>query len=131
MGAISGFFMILASMIMGVSVLRDFEYNIESLMFSTPISKKDYLLGRFLGAFTILLFSFSGILFGMIMGELMPWHNPDDLLAFNAFVYVKTFFMITLPTLFFGAALFFVTGALTRNLVVVYTQGIFVFVVFK
>ena len=43
MGAISGFFMILASMIMGVSVLRDFEYNIESLMFSTPISKKDYL----------------------------------------------------------------------------------------
>ena len=130
MGAISGFFMILASMIMGVSVLRDFEYNIESLMFSTPISKKDYLLGRFLGAFTILLFSFSGILFGMIMGELMPWHNPDDLLAFNAFVYVKTFFMITLPTLFFGAALFFVTGALTRNLVVVYTQGIFVFVVF-
>lgn len=84
MGAISGFFMILASMIMGVSVLRDFEYNIESLMFSTPISKKDYLLGRFLGAFTILLFSFSGILFGMIMGELMPWHNPDDLLAFNS-----------------------------------------------
>ncbi|WBX72308.1 ABC transporter permease/M1 family aminopeptidase [Tenacibaculum retecalamus] len=130
MGAITGLFMILASMIMGVSVLRDFEYNIESLMFSTPISKKDYLLGRFLGAFTVLLFAFSGILFGMMVGEFMPWHNPDDLLAFNAFVYVKTFLMITLPTLFFGAALFFVTGALTRNLVVVYTQGIFVFVVF-
>ncbi|MDD7914030.1 ABC transporter permease/M1 family aminopeptidase [Polaribacter ponticola] len=130
MGAISGLFMILASMIMGVSVLRDFEYNIESLMFSTPISKKDYLLGRFLGAFTVLLFAFSGILFGMMLGELMPWHNPDDLLAFNAFVYVKTFLMITLPTLFFGAALFFVTGALTRNLVVVYTQGIFIFVIF-
>ncbi len=130
MGAITGFFIILASMIMGVSVLRDFEYNIESLMFSTPIRKKDYLLGRFLGSFTVILFAFTGILFGMMLGELMPWHNPDDLLAFNALVYVKTFFMITLPTLFFGAALFFVTGALTRNLVVVYTQGIFMFVVF-
>ena len=130
MGAITGLFMILASMIMGVSVLRDFEYNIESLMFSTPISKKDYLLGRFLGAFTVLLFAFTGILFGMMLGEFMPWHNPDDLLTFNAVVYVKTFLMITLPTLFFGASLFFITGALTRNLVVVYTQGIFMFVVF-
>lgn len=130
MGVIIGLFMILASMIMGVSVLRDFEYEIESLLFTTPIQKKDYLLGRFFGSFTVLLFTFTGILFGMILGEFMPWHNPEDLLAFNAFLYVKTFLMITLPTLFFGAALFFVTGALTRNLVVVYTQGIIVFVVF-
>ena len=45
MGAITGIFMILSSMIMGVSILRDFEYQIESLIFSTPIQKKDYLLG--------------------------------------------------------------------------------------
>ncbi|NJB69911.1 hypothetical protein GGR42_000373 [Saonia flava] len=130
MGAITGIFMILASMIMGVSVLRDFQYNIESLLFSSPIHKKDYLLGRFLGSFTVLLFAFTGILFGMILGEFMPWNNPDELLAFNALVYIKMFLFITLPTLFFGAALFFVTGALTRNLMVVYTQGIFLFVVF-
>ena len=130
MGAITGIFMILASMIMGVSVLRDFEYNIESLMFSTPIHKRDYLLGRFLGSFTILIFVFSGIVFGMMLGELMPWNEPGELLEFNGFVYIKTFLLVTIPTVFFGAALFFVTGALSRNLVVVYTQGIFLFVVF-
>jgi ABC-2 type transport system permease protein len=130
MGAITGIFMILASMIMGVSVLRDFEYEIESLIFSTTIKKKDYLLGRFLGSFTVLIFVFSGVLFGMMLGECMPWHNPNDLLDFNALVYVKTFLIVTLPTLFFGASLFFVTGALSRNLVVVYTQGVILFVVF-
>lgn len=130
MGAITGIFMILASMIMGVSVLRDFEYEIESLIFSTTIKKKDYLLGRFLGSFAVLLFVFSGVLFGMMLGEFMPWHNPNDLLDFNALVYLKTFLIVILPTLFFGASLFFVTGALSRNLVVVYTQGIFLFVVF-
>jgi len=130
MGAITGIFMILASMIMGVSVLRDFEYNIESLLFSAPINKKDYLLGRFLGSFAVLLFAFTGILFGMMLSEFMPWHNPEDLLGFNAIVYIKTFLMVTLPTLFFGASLFFVTGALSRNLVVVYTQGIILFVIF-
>ncbi|REG89383.1 ABC transporter permease/M1 family aminopeptidase [Winogradskyella sediminis] len=130
MGAITGIFMILASMIMGVSVLRDFEYNIESLLFSAPINKEDYLLGRFLGSFAVLLFAFTGILFGMMLSEFMPWHNPEDLLGFNAIVYIKTFLMVTLPTLFFGASLFFVTGALSRNLVVVYTQGIILFVIF-
>lgn len=130
MGAITGIFMILASMIMGISVLRDFEHNIESLLFSTPIHKKDYLIGRFFGSFSVLLFAFTGILFGMMLGEFMPWHNPEDLLAFNPMVYLKTFLMITLPTLFFGGSLFFVTGALSRNLVVVYTQGIILFVVF-
>ncbi|WP_178988739.1 ABC transporter permease/M1 family aminopeptidase [Winogradskyella schleiferi] len=130
MGAITGIFMILASMIMGVSVLRDFEYNIESLLFSAPINKRDYLLGRFLGSFAVLLFAFTGILFGMMLSEFMPWHNPEDLLGFNAIVYIKTFLVVTLPTLFFGASLFFVTGALSRNLVVVYTQGIILFVVF-
>ena len=130
MGAITGIFMILASMIMGVSVLRDFEYNIESLLFSAPINKKDYLLGRFLGSFAVLLFAFTGILFGMMLSEFMPWHNPEDLLGFNAFVYIKIFLMVSLPTLFFGASLFFVTGALSRNLVVVYSQGIILFVIF-
>ena len=130
MGAITGLFMILASMIMGVSVLRDFEYEIESLMFSAPIKKRDYLIGRFLGAFIILLFVFTGIIFGMILGEFMPWNSPDEHLAFSAIIYLKTFLYIILPTLFFGAALFFVTSALTRNLVVVYTQGVILFVVF-
>lgn len=130
MGAITGIFMILASMIMGVSVLRDLECEIESLVFSTPIQKKDYLIGRFLGSFTVLLFIFSGIIMGMMLGEFMPWNSPEDLLEFNAILYLKTFLTITLPSLFFGASLFFVTGALSRNLVVVYTQGIIVFVVF-
>ncbi|MCF2875795.1 MULTISPECIES: ABC transporter permease/M1 family aminopeptidase [unclassified Tenacibaculum] len=130
MGAITGIFMILASMIMGVAVLRDFEYNIESLMYVNPIKKKEYLLGRFLGSFTVLFFVFTGILFGMILGEFMPWHNPNDLNPFSVSVYLKPFIIITLPILLFGACLFFVTGALSRKLVVVYTQGVVFFVAF-
>ena len=132
MAAITAIFMILASMIMGVSVLRDFQYQIESLMFVNPIKKKDYLLGRFLGSLAVLLFVFSGVFFGMIVGELIPfpWQDPKDYLDFNLVAYLKPFVTITIPTLFFGACLFFVSGALTRKLVVVYTQGIILFVVF-
>ena len=130
MAAITGISMIIASMIMGVSVLRDFEYNVESLLYVNPIKKRDYLLGRFLGSFLVLLFVFSGVLIGMILGEFMPWHHPNDLLPFNFLSYFNSFLLVTLPILFFGAALFFVTGALTKKLMVVYTQGIIFFVIF-
>ena len=130
MGAITGFFMILASMIMGVPIIRDFEYNIESLMFVNPIQKRDYLLGRFLGSFAVLLFVFTGILFGMIVGQFMPWQDAINFNSFELLTYLQPFIIITLPALFFGACLFFVTGALSRKLVVVYTQGIILFVIF-
>ncbi|PZR02451.1 MAG: peptidase M1, partial [Flavobacterium psychrophilum] len=53
MGAITGLSMIIASMIMGVPVLRDFQYDITSLIYVNPISKRNYLCGRFLGSFVV------------------------------------------------------------------------------
>ncbi|AXT20401.1 peptidase M1 [Flavobacteriaceae bacterium AU392] len=130
MAAITGISLVIASMVMGVPILRDFEYKIESLMFVNPIRKRDYLLGRFLGSFTVLLFVFSGMLWGFTLGEFMPWHKPGHLLPFNFLAYLQPFCYIVLPLVFFGAAVFFVTGFLSRKLIVVYTQAIFIFVLF-
>ena len=62
MGAITGIFMILASMIMGVSVLRDFEYNIESIAIFCTNQQKRLFTRSILGSFAVLLFAFTGIL---------------------------------------------------------------------
>ncbi|MEZ5040216.1 MAG: M1 family aminopeptidase [Saprospiraceae bacterium] len=130
MAVVAGIFMVITSMIMGVPILRDFEYQMESLLFVNPIKKRDYLLGRFLGSFAVLVFVFSGLLWGIILGEYMPWRDADNLLPFNFWAYLKPFLTLVLPTLFFGGSLFFVSGALSRKLMVVYTQGILFFVVF-
>ncbi len=130
MGVISGISMMVTSLIMGVPILRDFEYEMESLMFVNPIKKRDYLLGRFLGSFVILTFIFTALIWGNAVGEMMPWRNPDDLLPFDLMTYVQPYFTVVLPILFFGATLFFVTGALSKKLIVVYTQGLFTFVLF-
>nr|WP_091698035.1 M1 family aminopeptidase [Algoriphagus locisalis]SFU18816.1 Peptidase family M1 [Algoriphagus locisalis] len=130
MGAITGLSMIIASMIMGVPVLRDFQYDVTSLIYVNPISKKEYLVGRFLGSFLVLLFIFSGILWGMMIGEFMPWNDPTEFLPFRYINYLQPFLWVVLPTLFFGACVFFATGALSKNLMVVYTQGVVIFVLF-
>lgn len=130
MGAITGLSMIVASMIMGVPVLRDFQYEITSLIYVNPISKKNYLVGRFLGSFAVLLFIFSGVFWGMIIGEFMPWNDTNEFLTFQFINYLQPFLWVVLPTLFFGASVFFATGALSKNLMVVYTQGVVIFVLF-
>jgi hypothetical protein len=130
MGAITGLSMIMASMIMGVPILRDFQYDVTSLIYVNPISKRDYLIGRFMGSFTVLLLIFSSILLGMSLGELMPWNNPDEFLPFQFINYLQPFLWVVMPILFFGASVFFATGALSKNLMVVYTQGIIIFVLF-
>jgi hypothetical protein len=130
MGAITGLSMIIASMIMGVPVLRDFQYDISSLIYVNPISKRDYLLGRFFGSFVLLLVIFSGVLWGMIIGEFLPWNDPGEYLPFQFLNYLQPFLWVVYPPLFFGAAVFFATGALSKNLMVVYTQGVIIFVLF-
>ena len=130
MGIISALFMMISSMIMGVSILRDFDHQMESLMFVNPIKKRDYLLGRFFGSFAILFFIHISIPLGMALGESMFWVDAEGLLPFDFWRYFQPFLFLVLPTLFFGGAIFFITGALSRKLIVVYTQGFFFLVVY-
>ncbi|MEQ9265095.1 MAG: M1 family aminopeptidase [Balneolaceae bacterium] len=125
MTIISAFFMIVTSMIMGTAVLRDFDHNMESLIFINPIKKRDYLAGRFIGSFIVLLLIFSAMLLGLMLSCFVPWRELEELQVFNFWHYLQPFLSIVVPTLFFGGAIFFVTGALSRKLMVVYTQGIF------
>ena len=130
MGVVTALFTMVTSMIMGVAALRDFDHNMESLMFINPIKKRDYLLGRFLGSYIILVFIFSGLLLGMVLGDLIPfpWQDLENALPFNFWHYLQPFLFLVLPNLFFCGAIFFVSGALSRKLMVVYTQGILLLV---
>ncbi len=120
----TGFFMLVVSMIMGIPVLRDFEHQMESLLFVNPIRKWEYLLGRFLGSFVVLVLIFSGLILGLILGEMMPWRNEETLLPFSFWHYINPFLLFVLPSLFVGGSLFFTSGALSRNMILVYTQGL-------
>lgn len=130
MAILTAFMMMITSAIMGVAVLRDFEHNTESMLFTSPITKKDYLLGRFLGSFIVVLFVFFGMMLGFIVGAFL---NPDTdkMLPFNFYHYLHPFLYIVIPNLLFTSALFFFTGALSRKMVTVYVQWILLFAVYQ
>lgn len=134
----SAFFMMITSAIMGVAVLRDFDHNTESMIFINPIKKRDYLLGRFAGSFVVLVFVFSGMFWGFLLGEFWPgigtwWdgRDPEKMVAFNWATYVNPFIYLIIPNLFITGVLFFASGALSRKMIVVYTQGILLFILYQ
>ena len=61
--------------IVGQAVLRDFDNNCHTLYFTYPISKSDYLLGRFAASISLVLITFSSLAIGAYAASLMPYMN--------------------------------------------------------
>ncbi|MEM7656455.1 MAG: M1 family aminopeptidase [Bacteroidota bacterium] len=122
--------LILASGIMGVPVLRDFQHKTDSMMFTAPIKKRDYLFGRFFGSFLVALFVFSGALFGLMIGGAMPWLEPERMLPYHVWHYIQPFLVIVVPSLFLASAFFFLGGTLSKRLLFVFTQGALLLVLY-
>lgn len=128
------FFIFIASAIMGVAVLRDFEHQTEAVMFSNPLRKVDYLAGRFIGSYIVMMLVFLMMPLGMmgadLYANLFPGDDADKVLPFNALTYLQPFALMIMPNLFLLGSLFFVSGALSRKMMVVYTQGILLLVLY-
>ncbi|SOD82624.1 ABC transporter permease/M1 family aminopeptidase [Spirosoma fluviale] len=118
---IMGVFM--ASAIMGVAVVRDFEHRTDSLFFTKPIRTWEYLAGRYLGAMLLLLLTLLAIPLGMMAGEAAPWREAERLLPFRAISYWQPYWTMLVPNALIVGSLFFAVGALSRKMLVVFTQG--------
>ena len=70
-------------------VLRDRETGTHELFFSTPIRKRDYLVGRFAGALAVALAVFVPVVLGVLLGSLMPWLDPERVGPFRAGPYLQ------------------------------------------
>jgi ABC-2 type transport system permease protein len=120
----------ICSAIMGVPVFRDFEHNFHEIVFTTPVKKWEYLLGRFFGSYVIAIFVFSGLLFGNITGSVFPGVNPEHIGPFYPYAYIHSFLLYILPDLFIFGILFFAMGSYFRNQLAIYVQGVIIFALY-
>ena len=118
---------ILIAAIFGPAILRDFNGDTYQLVFTKPVSKFAYLGGRWAGSIVTAIFAFSGIILGFVLGTLMPWADHQRIVHNDFLMYFKIFTSIGIVQIFFLGSLFFCVAALTRNIVVVYLQGVALF----
>jgi hypothetical protein len=128
---VSVFGMIPTAAFMGRSVCKDFKLGIYPIIFSKPISKLDYLAGRFLGALLVVVGFNFGVGLGALVASWMPYVDPE-VMGFNSLAYyLRPYLIAIIPNAFIMAALFFAIAALTRRMFPVWAAGIMLFVVYS
>jgi len=106
---------LIVSLIIGMSVYKDFLYNTFSITFSSVSSKFNYLVGRFFGAFVICLLISLGPYIGFYLGIIVPWTSKFNFGSSQFYYYVYAFVFKTIPLLFFASALFFSLSTILKN----------------
>jgi len=116
---------------MGVPLYRDIEHNTKEYYLSYPITKAGYFWGRWLGSFFfVVLISFGvylGIYLGCKLGPALGWMSADRYGPNRFYFYLQPFLTIVLPSMFFTSSLFFGLVAVFRNVKVIYSSGMFLF----
>lgn len=110
------------------AILRDFELNTFSSFFTSPLSKYDYLLGRFTGGIVVAFLTLSGAVFGILLGSYMPWIDPDQIGPTILSSYVASMFVFVLPNILFVGGICFALATTTRSMLYSYLGIIAVFV---
>ncbi|TFW31261.1 ABC transporter permease/M1 family aminopeptidase [Duganella callida] len=115
---------IVIAAMMGRSVQQDFEYDMQHFFFSAPISKFQYMFGRFIGAYLTLAVIFTSILLGAWLGSFIPGIEPERLAHPDALAYLIPYLIVILPNIFIFGAVFFILAALTRRMLPVYISSV-------
>ncbi len=98
------------------AVLREHDHTTAALIFVKPISKWQYLGGRFASvAILVVLLALSAIL-GSLIGTMMPWIDTERLSPFVMQPFWFSFWYIVLPNLIVLCMLLFSAATLTRSL---------------
>ena len=106
--------------IIGNAVLKDFKNNTYTMIFTTPVSKFDYLFGRFSASLFIALLILTGPAFGLMLGYAMPNVNPDKVEAFMLAPYIHTYFQTIVPNAIIDGVIFFAVSLIARDIFVIW-----------
>ena len=122
------FGIVITAAIAGQATYQDIDSNSAVFFYTAPITKLDYLGGRFLAAFVLQIFIFSSVGVGAWLGVLMPWIDKTRLGPQMAAAYFQPYLINVWPNLFFLTAIFFALAALTRKMLPVYIASVFVLI---
>lgn len=110
------------------AVIRDDESGFAPIVRSTRVTKFDYLVGRFLGAWLVAFILMTSVPVAVLIGSYMPWLDIEKVGPFVLGHYLYALFIYTAPTLLVAGAGFFALATATRSMMWTYV-GVVAFLV--
>ena len=125
---ISFFGIVITAAIAGQATYQDIDSKTTPFFYTAPITKLDYLGGRFLAAFVLQVLIFSSVGLGAWLGTMMPWIDQTRLGPQMVAAYFQPYIINVWPNLLFLTAIFFALAALSRKMLPVYVASVLVLI---
>jgi ABC-type transport system involved in multi-copper enzyme maturation permease subunit len=111
------------AVIMGDPVIRDFRAGIDPLIFSKPVTRIQYLLGKFFGNFLVLVCCTAVFPVTQLVLQVFP-RSQMIVLPIRVCPYFKHFLFFLVITHLALAAFYFMAGTLSRSVKIVYGSAV-------
>ena len=113
---ITFFGIVITAALAGQATYQDIDTHSTALFYTAPITKFDYLAGRFLGSLATQLLVFSSVGLGAWAATLLPWIDRTRLGPQIALAYWIPYFISVLPNLIVTSAIFFSLAVLGKKM---------------
>ncbi|MCU0451173.1 MAG: hypothetical protein MUC97_15260 [Bernardetiaceae bacterium] len=119
-----------ATVVAAQVLFRETEAHFALILYALPIQKLPYLASRFLVVFGITALTFGLFLVGLGGGQLGHSAGTSGYGPFLAWHYLHPYLVLALPNAFFCAALACSVGWFSRNKLLLYVSGLFVYIAY-
>ncbi|WP_423148578.1 M1 family aminopeptidase [Rubrolithibacter danxiaensis] len=123
------FWLVMGATIAGEAAARDVQMRMHPLIYTTPVTRLNYLGGRFLAAFLVNALLMLSLPLGVLFSFYLPGMDQDGLGPFRPSAYLSVYFFISLPNAFVATALQFTFAALSRKVMTSYLVSLLLAVV--
>lgn len=102
--------------IIGMSIYRDYKYNVHHILYSYPFSKWQYLTGKFTSSFLVTLSISVMMGIGSYLATLVPWATSELLGPNLWWNYIQVYLFNLIPNMLFMGAIIFTVVTLSRSI---------------
>lgn len=110
------FFLFLLPAIIGMVIYKDYKNNVHPILYSYPIKKSDYLLGKFLSSLTIVFLLTLSIGIAFYLGEFILGIDNPMIGQTNYWGYASAYLFFEWPNMFVYGLMIFMVVASLRNI---------------
>ncbi len=112
------------------AMLRDKQHNMESLIYSSSITKAQYFWSRFSGTFIFSVLAFSPFLLGYFLGVNFSDLDPERINDFQIMTYLQPLLYMVIPNIFICSTIIFSVSTITKNSTATYVSAVFIYMLY-